>query len=168
MRVSLIVAVAENGVIGYQNALPWYLPDDLKYFKEMTLGKPVIMGRKTYLSIGRPLPQRMNIVLTRSFDWAATQQNAGIVCAPSLSVALQMAAVGRGDEDEVMVIGGAEVFAQALPLAQRVYWTLVYQSPVGDALMPPLPEADWACVASRVVCGAEGVPSHEYRVFERR
>ena len=132
--ISLIVAVAEQGVIGQQNALPWRLSGDLKRFKALTMGKPIIMGRKTYDSIGRPLPGRTNIVITRQSDL----QLPGCVVVTSLDQAINSV-----QADEYMVIGGAEIYRQALPLAQRVYLTQVHAKVDGDAFFPELSSTQW-------------------------
>ncbi|GAA5315856.1 MAG: dihydrofolate reductase [Candidatus Pelagadaptatus aseana] len=139
--LALIVAQSSNRVIGIENQLPWHLPEDLKYFKSVTLGKPVIMGRKTYDSIGRPLPGRKNIVITRQPDWQAD----GVVAVNDLASAVTMAReeAGRQGVAEVMVIGGAQIYAEALPMAQRIYVTRVDVELEGDAFFPPLSEADW-------------------------
>ncbi|MFC6633290.1 dihydrofolate reductase [Microbulbifer taiwanensis] len=134
--IALIAAVARNGAIGRDNGLPWRISGDLQFFKRTTLGKPVVMGRKTFESIGRPLPGRVNIVISRNPDWCAD----GVVCASSLEQALDMAAqsaveTGAG---EVMVIGGAQIYRQSLPLASRVYLTEVAAAVDGDAFFPEL------------------------------
>ena len=134
MSISLIVAVAEQGVIGQENALPWRLPGDLKRFKALTMGKPIIMGRKTFDSIGRPLPGRTNIVITRQ----SGLQLPGCVVVGSLSEALTAV-----HADEYMVIGGAEIYRQVLPLAQRVYLTQVHANISGDAFFPALEPTQW-------------------------
>ena len=134
MSISLIVAVAEQGVIGQENALPWRLPGDLKRFKALTMGKPIIMGRKTFDSIGRPLPGRTNIVITRQ----SGLQLPGCVVLGSLSEALSSV-----HADEYMVIGGAEIYRQVLPLAQRVYLTQVHANISGDAFFPALEPTQW-------------------------
>src|SRR5579859_531301 len=118
MSLSLIVAVAENGVIGRDNALPWHIPEDLRYFKQVTSGKTVIMGRKTFQSIGRPLPNRVNIVVTRDPDFGAE----GVTIAHSLDDALSKAGDG-----EAMVIGGSSLFLEALPRADRFYLTEIHR-----------------------------------------
>lgn len=132
-RISFVVARADNGVIGRDNALPWHLPEDLKHFKRLTLGKPIIMGRKTWESLGRPLPGRHNIVVTRDAGYAAE----GAMVVTSLAAALEAA-----EGDEAMIIGGAALFADALPLATRVYLTEVHQAPQGDVTMPAF-GAEW-------------------------
>jgi dihydrofolate reductase len=139
MRLSIIVAVADNGVLGNNNALPWHLPADLQYFKRLTLGKPIVMGRKTHESIGRPLPGRTNIVVSRSPHYCAE----GVEVTASLPEALELAAsiAGAGGQRELMVIGGAAIYALAIPLADRLYITEIHSSPEGDVY---LPEVDWS------------------------
>ena len=134
-EIVLVVAVARGGVIGADGALPWHLPADLAHFKRLTLGHAVIMGRATFESIGRPLPQRLNIVLTRQADYSPP----GVEVVASLAAAYARAAVHGGP---VMVIGGAEVFAQVLPDAQRIELTEVHADLPGDTHFPPL-GADW-------------------------
>ena len=134
--VSLIVAAADNGVIGNHGQLPWRLPADLQHFKKLTLGHPVVMGRRTYDSIGRALPGRTNIVVTRQADWAAPG------CETAASVA---AAVARATalDAEVCVIGGGEIYREALPMADVVYLTEVHHAFAGDAFFPALPPGEW-------------------------
>ena len=138
--VAMIVAMARNRAIGVENTLPWRISGDLQFFKRTTLGKPVVMGRKTFESIGRPLPGRQNIVITRNPDWAAE----GVTCASSLESALEAAihAAGPNDASEVMVIGGAEIYRQAMPLAERLYVTEVDAEVTGDAFFPAM-DASW-------------------------
>ncbi|CCK74319.1 Dihydrofolate reductase [Oleispira antarctica RB-8] len=141
MKCALIVAMAENQTIGINNTLPWHLPNDLKYFKQVTMAKPIIMGRKTYESIGRPLPGRTNIVITRQSDYQAE----GIVIVNSLPQALAKAeeiSLVAGHE-EVMVIGGAEIYQQALLQADRLYITHVHAEIEGDAFFPTVEWNDW-------------------------
>lgn len=133
--LSLLVAVAENGVIGRQNDLPWRLPDDLKRFKALSLGKPVIMGRRTYESIGRPLPQRANIVVSRQPGLAIE----GCIVVGSLDEALAAAR----EAPEILVIGGAEIFREALPRANRIYLTRVHADVEGDVHFPALAPDQW-------------------------
>ena len=139
-RIVLVVAVAENGVIGRAGQLPWRLSSDLKRFRQLTLGKPVVMGRKTYASIGKPLDERDNIVLTRQPDFHPP----GVYLAGTVEEALalgQRLAADRG-VDEVMVIGGEEIFQRALDRAQRIHLTRVHATPAGDAHFdPPGPPA---------------------------
>jgi dihydrofolate reductase len=136
--VTLIVAVATNGVIGVKGALPWRLPEDLKRFKALTLGKPIIMGRKTWESLPKkPLPSRTNIVVTRDPAFRAE----GALLAYSVEDAI--AASEREEPKEIAVIGGEAIFAAALPRASRIHWTEVMASPEGDAFMPPFDLAQW-------------------------
>jgi dihydrofolate reductase len=128
MRLSVIVAVAENGVIGKDNALPWRLPEDLKHFKAITFGHPVVMGRKTFESIGRPLPGRLNLVVSRNPDYRPE----GVTVAASLESAIQKA----GAAQEVFVIGGSALFKEALPKADRVYLTRIHRDFSGDVFFP--------------------------------
>ena len=131
MEVTLVVAVADNGVIGRGNALPWDLPDDLKHFKQTTMGRPIIMGRKTYESIGRPLPGRLNIVLTRSTDWRAAGVSTAATIGDAIELAEQQALIDGADS--VMIIGGAEVYRQAMPFCSRAVVTRVRGQVDGDA-----------------------------------
>ena len=126
--------MARHGVIGKDNGLPWHLPADLKHFKATTLGKPILMGRKTYESIGKPLPGRTNIVLTRDASWSAT----GTVVVGTMAEALRVAA----DAPELAVIGGAEVFRLFLPMARRLHLTRILADFDGDTFFPPL-DAGW-------------------------
>jgi dihydrofolate reductase len=137
----VLAAIADNGVIGRDNALPFRQSSDLKRFKALTMGKPLVMGRKTYLSIGRPLPGRTNIVISRDPSFAAP----GILVAGNLGVAL---AAARGDAlrrgaDEIVVIGGTDIFAQTMPLADRLEITHVHMRPEGDTHFPPIDAARW-------------------------
>jgi dihydrofolate reductase len=139
--ISLIVAVARNGVIGHCNGLPWHIPDDLKRFKALTMGKPVIMGRKTWDSLPKkPLPGRTNIVITRNRAFHAD----GALVARNFLHAVSLA---RATATEIMVIGGEQIFAAALPVAQRIYLTEVAASPEGDAFMPPIDRMQWREIA---------------------
>jgi dihydrofolate reductase len=141
-RRALIAAVAENGCIGAGNKLPWYLPEDLRYFKRITSGKPVVMGRSTFESLGRPLPNRTNIVITRNKGFHAPE---GVRVAHSLEQALAVAdAVAAIDgSEEVMIIGGAQIYALALPLVQRLYLTEVGKAVDGDAFFPSWDRTQW-------------------------
>jgi dihydrofolate reductase len=145
IAIVLVAAVADNGVIGRDNSMPWRLSSDLKRFKALTIGKPVVMGRKTYVSIGRPLPGRTNIVISRNAKFAAP----GLIVTAAFKTAL---AVARGDAlrrgtDEIIVIGGTEVFLQAIPLARRLEVTHVHWQPVGDTFFPPIDREQWREVA---------------------
>lgn len=162
MRISLIAAVAENGVIGREGGLPWRIPEDLKFFKATTLGKPVIMGRKTYISIGKPLPGRLNIVLTRDRTWHAQ----GVSTTHDLDRALRIAQ--DSGADEAMIIGGADIYEMALPMADRIYLTRIEREFEGDALFPSLDPQDWKEVA-RAAKTAGDVPfDYCFVTLERR
>lgn len=139
--VAMIAAVGENGVIGSDGAIPWRLPTDFAHFKRTTLGKPLIMGRKTFEGIGRPLPGRTNIIVTRQ----AGYQPEGVLVAGSLAEALQQAqSIAAADGvDEVMIGGGGEIYREAMPLAERLYVTHVATSPTGDALFPVIDPKQW-------------------------
>ena len=141
MLISLIAAVAENGVIGVTGAMPWTLPSDLKYFKEKTLHKPVLMGRKTFEAIGRPLPGRDNVVVTRNEAFS----HDGVLSVPSVALGLELAESLANEKkaQEVMVIGGGEIYAQTLAFADRIYKTEVFMDVVGDTLFPQLDPAHW-------------------------
>jgi len=159
VKLSMIVAVAENGVIGRNNSLPWYLPNDLKYFKQTTMGKPVIMGRKTYESIGKPLPGRTNIVITRQADY----QPEGVKVVNSVEAAKELAeSVCLIDgQDEAMIMGGAEIYALSLPYTDRLYLTEVHADVQGDAFFPEYDKSRWQEVA-REDFAAEGPNPYSY------
>lgn len=164
MVVALIAAVAANGVIGRDNRLPWHLPEDLREFKRITLGKPIIMGRKTFESIGRPLPGRTSIVLTRRPDWTRE----GVVVAANLRQALAMAEeLAGGDQGEIMVIGGEQIYRLALPLADRLYLTRVDLEVPGDSHFPALDPAQWREVSRRVGHSDTGGVDYAFLVLER-
>ena len=136
--ISLIVAMAQNGVIGRDNSLPWRLPEDLKRFRAYTLGKPILMGRKTFESLGRPLPGRTNLVLTRARSWSAD----GVIVVHSVEEALMQAA----SSDELVAIGGAEIYRLVLPVARRIYLTHVHADVPGDITFPEFDSTQWADV----------------------
>ncbi len=131
MIISIIAAMAENRVIGRDGAIPWDIPDDRRRFRELTMGHPIIMGRKTFESIGRPLPGRRNIILTRLPEY----RREGCCVVHSLADALAAA----GGADEVFICGGEELYRLALPLADRIYLTVVHRCCAGDAYFPPIP-----------------------------
>jgi dihydrofolate reductase len=138
--ISFVVARADNGVIGRDNALPWHLSADLKHFKRLTVGKPVVMGRRTFESIGKPLPGRHNIVLTRDLAWRAE----GVTVVANLAEAIAAAGLDpKTRADEVMIIGGAAIYAEALPIATRVYLTEIHAAPEGDTMLPPFDPSRW-------------------------
>jgi dihydrofolate reductase len=160
-RISLIAALARNGVIGIENRLPWRLPEDLAHFKALTLGHPVIMGRKTFESLGRPLPGRTNVVITRNPDY----RPAGCLVADSIPSALTLSA----DADEVFFIGGAELYAQTLPLAGRLYLTEVQIDAEGDARFPEFERSAFREVSRESHRGQKGdALDFDFVVYERR
>ncbi|QIB65473.1 dihydrofolate reductase [Kineobactrum salinum] len=163
MELAIMVAVAANGVIGRDNGLPWHLPEDLRYFKRVTLGKPVIMGRRTFESIGRPLPGRSNIVVSRDREFAP----AGVAVVDSIAAALALAEQ-LAHNGEVVVIGGAAIYREVLPLAQRLYVTEVHASVDGDTRLPPVDWAKWRELR-REEHGAESPNPFNYAfvVYER-
>ena len=140
--LSLIAAMDQNRLIGCNNQLPWRLPADLKRFKALTLGKPVVMGRKTYDSIGRPLPDRQNIIITRNPDFAAP----GCTVVNSFDAALSAV----GEVAEIMVIGGMQIYLQALPVAQRLYLTIIEHCFTGNAWFPEYSLSDWQVTATEI------------------
>lgn len=160
--VALIWAMAENRVIGIDNKLPWYLPKDLQFFKQCTWAKPVIMGRKTHESIGRPLPGRTNIVISRQPGYTA----AGCRVTASLEAALELAdqccLIDGGEE--IIVMGGAQIYQQALPYANKLYITRVHANIEGDAFFPEYDESQWQEV-SRQECQKEGSGEYDYGFF---
>lgn len=163
MKISLVVAAADNRCIGIDNKLPWHLPEDLKFFKRVTMGKPIIMGRKTFESIGKPLPGRTNIVITRQGD---NYKSVAVKTAASLDEALRIAegvAVADG-KDEVMVIGGAGIYALCLPRADRLYYTKVHAQVKGDAFFPEVNWREWK-VTSQEVHKASGNNPYDYSFF---
>lgn len=145
VKIALVVARGANNVIGVDGDLPWKLSSDLKRFKAITLGKPVIMGRKTWASIGRPLPGRPNLVVTRDANFMA--QGASVYSNLDVAIAAGQAMASASGVGEVCVIGGGELYAQTIERADRLYLTDVSASPVGDASFPPFDAADWHEVA---------------------
>ena len=137
MKISIIVAIAENGVIGLNNKLIWRLSDDLKHFKKLTYGHFIIMGRKTYESIGRPLPGRTNIILSRNKTFSAE----GCIVLKSISKALDYSA--DKNQEEIFIIGGAQIYKETLRIADKLYLTRVHANPNGDAYFPTIDFSDW-------------------------
>ncbi|MDB3884688.1 dihydrofolate reductase [Porticoccaceae bacterium] len=158
MKISLIVAVSRNGAIGLNNQLPWYLPEDLKYFKSVTMGKPLIMGRKTFDSIGRPLPGRANIVLTRDPQWTSD----GVKVVQSVEQALVAGEIAceAADVDEIMVIGGEQIYRMTIDLADRIYLTQVDTDAEGDAFFPDIDLNNWSQTRVKL---PEIIDKHPYR-----
>ena len=162
MIISLIAALAANRAIGKDNELLWQLPEDMRHFRETTRGKPVIMGRKTWESLPeafRPLPGRHNIVVSRDPDYQAP----GATLAASLADALRLAA----DVEEVFVIGGGELYSQALPLASRLYLTEIEQDFDGDVFFPEVQPQDWEEISRQPSQGTTG-PLFSFAVYQRR
>jgi len=163
--LAMIAALADNRVIGLDNRMPWHLPADLKHFKAMTLGKPIIMGRKTWDSLGRPLPGRLNLVVSRQLDL----QLEGAETFTNLDAALIRAEQWAREQgvEELMLIGGAQLYAQALDQAQRLYLTRIEATPDGDAFFPNFDEAEW----QRSDCQphpAEGeTPGYRFETWQR-
>lgn len=136
VTVTIVAAIARNGVIGAGGGLPWHLPDELRRFKRLTLGHVLVMGRRTYESVGRPLPGRTTVVVTRNAGWDAGAD--GVLVAHDLADAL---AKGAAVDEQLFVVGGAEIYAEAVPLADRLELTFVDAAPEGDTVFP---EVDWA------------------------
>lgn len=157
MTISFVVAASDNNVIGKNNQLLWHLPNDLKFFKNTTWGFPVIMGRKTFESVNKPLPGRTNIVITRQTDWTRDQ----VIVVPSLEAALE-AAVEATHAKEVFVIGGGEVYKQALPITDVIYLTRVHATLEGDAFFPELDANDWVLDWEEVFA-ADDKHKYDYR-----
>ena len=167
MRISLIVALSQNHVIGRNNNLPWYLPNDLKYFKQVTMGLPIIMGRKTFESIGKPLPGRTNIVITRNAQWNAD----GVRVVASIEEGIKLAeAISEIDgRDELMVIGGDQIYRLALPLVDRLYLTEVHAHVEGDAYFPEFDRSRWDEIAREDYQASEPNPyDYSFVVYDRR
>jgi dihydrofolate reductase len=145
MQISLIWAMADNGLIGRDNTLPWRLPTDMRHFMNTTMGKPVLMGRKTFQSMKAPLPGRTNIVLTRELNWQA--EGVRVVHSLEEGIAVAEAQCLIDGQDELMVIGGADIYALALPYASHLYVTHVHDRPDGDVFFPQIDWSAWQCVA---------------------
>lgn len=168
MKIALIVAMARNHVIGKDNTMPWHLPEDLRHFKRVTLGKPVVMGRNTYESIGKPLVQRANIIISRNPAYRVE----GATVVHSLDAALALGADllrDAGPDAELMIIGGAQIYAQALPLAQRLYLTEVHAEPEGDASFPQFDRSQWQEVAREEhAASASNACAYDFLVLDRK
>jgi dihydrofolate reductase len=158
--ISLIVAASTNNVIGVKGDLPWRLSDDLKRFKALTMGKPIVMGRKTYESIGRPLPGRQNIVITRQPNFPA--EGCDVVTAPEAAID------AAGDADEIMIIGGSHIYNAFLPLANRIYLTRVLADVDGDAFLPEIDMKQWVMSSvERHSAGEKNDFDVEFTVLDR-
>ncbi len=165
LPLAMIAALAENHVIGLDNKMPWHLPADLKHFKAMTLGKPIIMGRKTWDSLGRPLPGRLNLVVSRQ----PGLQLEGAETFTSLDDALQRAEAWAREQgaDEIMLIGGAQLYTQALDRAQRLYLTRIEASPEGDAFFPQFDETRWQRIDSQAHPASGEAPAYRFETWQR-
>ncbi len=160
MHLSAIVAMSENRVIGINNRLPWHLPADLRHFKTLTWNKPILMGRKTYQSIGRALPNRCNVVITRDTRFDAP----GCVVVDSIETALAAVAYS----EEVFVIGGMQLFEQLLPQTERIYMTIVHHHFAGDVYFPELNHAEWHAVERKDYAADEQNPyAYSFITLER-
>jgi dihydrofolate reductase len=165
LPLSLIAALAHNRVIGRDNQLPWHLPADLRHFKALTLGKPIIMGRKTWDSLGRPLPGRLNLVVSRQTGLALE----GAEVFPSLEAAVERAEAWALEQgvDELMLIGGAQLYAQGLEQADRLYLTRVALSPEGDAWFPEFDRSQWTLVSNAENAAEGDKPAYNFEVWEK-
>ncbi len=161
MRFSMIVAVAANGVIGRDGSLPWHISADLKHFKALTMGKPILMGRRTFDGIGRSLPGRLNVVVTRNAGWSAE----AVVVAHSLEEAL--AAAEASGADEAMVIGGSSLYEAALGRVGTLYLTEVHAEPEGDTIFPALDKTQWAETAREDHPGDGKMPAFSFVTLVR-
>lgn len=159
--ISLIVAHDLNRVIGNENKMPWHIPKELAYFKEKTIGKAIIMGRNTFEAIGRPLPGRLNIVITRNKDYIAAE---GVTVVHSIQSAIEVA---ENYHEEVMIIGGEQIFKEVLPYANQLYVTLIQHQYEGDTFFPEY-EEDWELVSSSEKISTEDEVHYEYLVFKRK
>jgi len=159
MTLSIIVAMANNNVIGVDNNLPWRLPADLKYFKAITMGKPIIMGRKTYESIGRPLPGRRNIVITRDREWHVN----GVEVANSIDDAMKLLI----DAPEAMIIGGAQIYSAMLPHVTRLYITEIDLDVAGDTYFPETSSLKWRETSREQHPAEAEQPAYDFAVYDR-
>ena len=167
MKIVLIAAFAQNRVVGINNSLPWHLPEDLKYFKRTTTGKAIIMGRKTYDSIGRPLPNRTNIVISRNSELKIE----GVKVVDSLQAAIDLAKEVNfiNGVEEVMVIGGASIYEEALPKADRLYLTHVHAEVKGDAYFPEVDFSQWQEISRDDYAASESNPyDYSFVVYDNK
>jgi len=159
--VCMVMAMDKNRLIGKENGMPWVIPGEQARFKKITLGKPIIMGRKTFDSIGRPLPGRQNIVVTRNSDWQAD----GVDVVLSLDAAIALAK--QADTDEVMIIGGAALCEMAMPMTERLYLTVIDHDYEGDTWLTSYNADHWREVAREDIAADGDVPAFSYLVLER-
>ena len=163
MIVSLVVAAAENNVIGKNNQLLWHLPNDLKFFKNTTWGMVVIMGRKTFESVNKPLPGRINIVITRQSDWATEE----VITAADLNDALKKAA--ETNCKEIFVIGGGEIYKQSMAIANKIYITRVHTAPDGDTFFPVIDENNWELTSNEdFEANAKHAFGYSFQIWKRK
>ncbi len=162
MTIAIIVALAENRVIGRDGGLPWHIPDDLRHFKTLTMNKPIIMGRRTYQAIGRALPGRTNIVISRSEDF----DKKGIRVARNF---LQAVGIARevARDGEIMVIGGAEIYRMAFDATDKIYLTEIHDKPEGDTYFPRLDRSEWRELDRQDQEAVDGLPSYSFVTLER-
>ncbi len=158
--LEMIVAHAQNGVIGNAGDMPWHIPEDLKHFRAVTTGAAVIMGRKTFESIGRPLPKRLNIVITRQADYAAS----GCTVVSDLAAALEAA---KASERQI-IIGGGEIYRQALPMADRLWITEIAATPEGDTTFPTIDPAHWEATLLSELPAEGARPAVKFLRLDRR
>jgi dihydrofolate reductase len=160
--ISLLVAADENNVIGKDNKLPWHLPNDLKYFKNLTWAMPIVMGRKTFESIGKALPGRKNIVLTRKKEW----KTEGTIAVENITEAVEIAQ--NEGVKEIFIIGGAEVFTSAFDMANRIYLTRIHHQFEGDVFFPVIDEQEWKLKSNHdSSADVKNSYSHSFQVWER-
>ena len=167
VRIAMIAGVAENGVIGSHQTIPWRIPSDFAYFKRMTMGKPIVMGRKQFETVGKPLPGRTNIIVTRQKGY----QPEGTLVFSSIDAALaeaQNIAVADG-VDEIMIIGGGEIYAQLMPQADRLYISHIDLHPEGDVRFPEIDPLQWEVVGEpQIVPSEKDSATYRVKVYERR
>jgi dihydrofolate reductase len=166
MIVSMVVAMGENRVIGRDGGLPWHIPGDLKLFKKITMGKPIIMGRKTWESLGRPLPGRPHVVITRDTNYKAAGAHVVHDLDKALSVAQGLAVAL--EEEEIMIIGGAEIYRLSMAKVDRLYLTEVALSPDGDAFFPDFDTAQWCEISRTAFPSVDGVSSYSLVIMESK
>ena len=160
MKLTIILGMDENGGIGYQNQMPWHLPADLKHFKSLTMGKPILMGRRTYISIGRPLPGRRNVVITRNRNFVS----------PDLEIyhSPEEALTALADQPEVMLIGGADLIKQLMPKADRMYLTRIHSSFKVDIYCPEWSKHEWKLIAAeKHTADEKNLYAYTFFIYER-
>ncbi len=164
-NIALVAGIAQNGVIGFEGAMPWQLSTDLKRFKAITMGKPIIMGRKTYQSIGKPLPGRLNVVVSRS---GFTAENCALARNLEEAIEISQNWAEKNQAEEICVIGGGEIYRQSLPLADRLYVTHILTEPVGDTNFPPIEENNWKVLSrEHVPKGKKDSAETIFVIYER-